>query len=108
MEKMAYLLLPADREVILPIPVSWTGGQDCIRWYFDKNGEFKVKSGYKVALSEKIRASASNPSLQQKWWNSLWCLNLSPKVKVFIWRACLNALLSLDNLWKRKVVGVSR
>ncbi|KAK3188614.1 hypothetical protein Dsin_028175 [Dipteronia sinensis] len=107
-EMMAHLLIPADREAILSIPVSWSGGQDCIRWFFDKSGEFMVKSGYNVALSKKTQVSVSNPSFQHKWWNSLWCLNLPPKVKVFIWRACLNALPSLVNLWKRKVVGVSR
>ncbi|KAK3205252.1 hypothetical protein Dsin_019298 [Dipteronia sinensis] len=50
----------------------------------------------------------SNPSMMCKWWNSLWKLNIPPKVRIFIWRACLNTIPSLENLWKRKITDVPR
>ncbi|KAK2649260.1 hypothetical protein Ddye_016749 [Dipteronia dyeriana] len=37
-------------------------------------------------------------------WKSLWKLNIPPKVRIFILRACLNAIPSRENLWRKKVV----
>ncbi|KAK2644204.1 hypothetical protein Ddye_019399 [Dipteronia dyeriana] len=37
--------------------------------------------------------------------SSLWSLNIPPKVRIFVWRICLNAIPSLANLWIRKVVA---
>ncbi|KAI9180810.1 hypothetical protein LWI28_008346 [Acer negundo] len=48
------LFLPADKFDILKIPVSWCGGQDSIKWHFKKNGSFSVKSGYRLAISERV------------------------------------------------------
>ncbi|KAK3229388.1 hypothetical protein Dsin_001269 [Dipteronia sinensis] len=58
-----------------------------------------------MALIDIIIASASNPSKEYSWWKSLWKLNIPPKVKIFIWQACLNAIPSKENLWKKKVVS---
>lgn len=80
------------------------GGQDHLSWHFEKSGCFSVKSGYRLALSEKLKTSVSNSSLIQKWWSLLWSLHLPPKVRIFIWRVYLDATPSLANLWKRKVV----
>ncbi|KAK3229805.1 hypothetical protein Dsin_001686 [Dipteronia sinensis] len=79
------LLIPVDKAAILSIPVSWGGGQDSLRWHYDKKGEYTVKSGYRLGLSEKIPNSASNPSTLFCWWNSLWNMCLPPKVKIFTW-----------------------
>lgn len=46
----------------------------------------------------------ASPSNGCKWWSFLWKLHIPPKIKNFIWRSCLNALPSTDNLWKRKIV----
>ncbi|KAK3212040.1 hypothetical protein Dsin_016746 [Dipteronia sinensis] len=96
--------LPADKEIIISIPLSFSGGPDSLTWHFEKSGVFSVKSGYKLALSEKLSASVSNSSNIRKWWSSVWNLNLPPKVRIFVWRACLNAIPSGFNLWKRKIM----
>ncbi|KAK3204646.1 hypothetical protein Dsin_018692 [Dipteronia sinensis] len=67
LEKIDIVLIPLDKEAIISMHVSLTGGQNCLTWHFDKFGSFTVKSG------------------------------------VFIWRACVNAIPSLFNLWKRKI-----
>ncbi|KAK2640211.1 hypothetical protein Ddye_028006 [Dipteronia dyeriana] len=99
-----HFLISADKTAILFIPVSWSEGQDSLRCHYDKMGEFNVKSGYRLALLEKFKDSASFSSSQHRLWNSMWNLNLPPKVRVFIWPAGLNALPFLDNLWKWNVV----
>ncbi|KAL5549925.1 hypothetical protein UlMin_000101 [Ulmus minor] len=37
------------------------------------------------------------------WWTTLWTLKLPPKIKKFLWRSCLNALPTKDNLVKRGI-----
>ncbi|TXG66711.1 hypothetical protein EZV62_007986 [Acer yangbiense] len=51
--KLDRLLLPCDKELVLSIPVSWLGGEDSLAWHFEKNGEYSVRSGYSLALSQK-------------------------------------------------------
>ncbi|GLU14963.1 hypothetical protein SLE2022_314970 [Rubroshorea leprosula] len=45
--------------------------------------------------------SASRPSA---FWKSIWKLRVPPKVQLFIWRTCHNALSSQVNLYRRGVV----
>ncbi|KAK3199023.1 hypothetical protein Dsin_022438 [Dipteronia sinensis] len=105
--KLRHLLLPIDRDFVRSIPVSWSGGHDSLSWHYDRNGCYSVKSGYRVALQRKLQAAAfsSSSSPSQKWWSSLWSFNVLPKVRIFIWRVCLNAVPSLANLRSRKVVA---
>ncbi|KAK3228943.1 hypothetical protein Dsin_000824 [Dipteronia sinensis] len=103
--KLHQLLLPIDRDIVRSIPVSWIGGHDSLSWHYDRKRCYSVKSGYRLALQRKLQDSASSSSSTQKWWSSLWCLNVPPKVRIFIWRVCLNAIPSLANLWARKVVA---
>ena len=107
-DKLNRFLLAGDKEIVLSIPISWSGGEDFLAWHFEKNGKYSVKSRYRLALSQKIYESGSNSDMLQSWWNKLWNLNLPPKVKIFVWRACWNAFPSLQNLWKRKVVESPR
>ncbi|KAK9989399.1 hypothetical protein SO802_029638 [Lithocarpus litseifolius] len=36
-------------------------------------------------------------------WNKIWSLNVPPKVRTFLWRACSNCLPTRDNLHRRRV-----
>ncbi|KAL5759510.1 hypothetical protein ACOSQ2_018348 [Xanthoceras sorbifolium] len=89
--KLRDLFLPLDREAILSIPLSYRGGPDCWTWHFDKKGRYLVS------------ASSSSHLQLIKWWSRFWGLNIPPKIRIFAWRACLNALPTLHNLMKRKV-----
>ncbi|KAK0603295.1 hypothetical protein LWI29_003462 [Acer saccharum] len=55
-------------------------------------------------MMNKIAAAPSNTSQSRKWWKAIWNLCSPPKIKIFVWRACLNALPSLANLGVRNVV----
>ncbi|KAK2637553.1 hypothetical protein Ddye_032345 [Dipteronia dyeriana] len=102
--KINQYFLPIDRDEILSIPISWNGGQDFLKWHYDKRGEFSVKSGYDLAVKDRLQSSSSNTSKSSRWWNSLWKLNIPPKVRIFAWRACMNEIPSLETLWKRKII----
>ncbi|KAK2649080.1 hypothetical protein Ddye_016569 [Dipteronia dyeriana] len=88
--------------------VSWKGGQDCLSWHFERNDVYSVKSGYRLALNEKLKVLVSNSLMIRKWWNFLWSLHLPPKIELFVLRVCLNAIPSMANLWKRKMVAHPR
>ncbi|KAL0357406.1 UNVERIFIED_CONTAM: Retrovirus-related Pol polyprotein from type-1 retrotransposable element R2 [Sesamum calycinum] len=45
--------------------------------------------------------SSTSMTAESDWWRKLWQLKLPSKIKVFPWRACLNALPTAANLNKR-------
>lgn len=73
-------------------------------WHYDKRGEYSVKSGYQLAQKIQFPNNPSSSSNNHKQWNALWALDLSEKIKIFIWRAFHNLLPIAENLWKRKVL----
>ncbi|KAL5767312.1 hypothetical protein ACOSQ2_014095 [Xanthoceras sorbifolium] len=97
-------LYDRKQDSILEIPLSLGDCADSLIWHFDKTGEYSVKSGYRVAAQEKLSLSGSSSSPDSKWWLALWNLNIPPKIKIFIWRVCHNAIPSLCNLCSRKIV----
>ncbi|KAL5788264.1 hypothetical protein ACOSP7_005213 [Xanthoceras sorbifolium] len=102
--KLDQVFVAADRDSILEIPLSFGDCNDSLIWHFDKNGEYSVKSGYRVAAQEKLSFKGSSSCPDSKWWLALWNLNIPPKIKIFVWRVCLNAIPSLCNLCSRKIV----
>ncbi|KAL5838662.1 hypothetical protein ACOSQ3_015831 [Xanthoceras sorbifolium] len=92
--KLDQVFVAADRDSILEIPLSLGDCADSLIWHFDKTGEY----------SEKLSLSGSSSSPDSKWWLALWNLNIPPKIKIFIWRVCHNAIPSLCNLCSRKIV----
>ncbi|KAL5783938.1 hypothetical protein ACOSQ2_006330 [Xanthoceras sorbifolium] len=102
--KLDQVFVAADRDSIMEIPLSFGDCNDSLIWHFDKNGEYSVKSGYRVAAQEKLSLKGSSSCPDSKWWLALWNLNIPPKIKIFIWRVCLNAIPSLCNLCSRKIV----
>ena len=97
--KLDSIFLPLDEEFILSIPISMRGGNDCLSWHYDKHGMYTVKSGYWLASTLSLEDSPSSISKSQRWWKSLWHLNIPPKIKVFIWRVCSKVIPCLHNLW---------
>ncbi|KAL0455661.1 UNVERIFIED_CONTAM: hypothetical protein Slati_0905300 [Sesamum latifolium] len=58
-----------------------------------KNGVFSVRSAYHLACSvEDKLCSSSRMAEKASWWRKIWQAKLQNKVKVFIWRACVDAL----------------
>ncbi|XP_019167627.1 PREDICTED: uncharacterized protein LOC109163330 [Ipomoea nil] len=83
-----------DTGLILKLPVSMDY-EDIWYWEGDIRGCYSVKDGYR-----RLGFLKSNPS---PVWNNVWKLQVPPKWKVFLWRALLNILPSLDNLINRRV-----
>ncbi|GKV17774.1 hypothetical protein SLEP1_g28235 [Rubroshorea leprosula] len=89
---------------ILKIPIG--AGFDSLVWHLDKYGRFSIKSAYLLAFNTIHEPSmdSNNMPLSPIEWKHLWKLKVPPKVRVFMWRAFLNSLPSLDNLVKSRIV----
>ena len=102
---MNTLFSEATRQEILAIPLTRVEEEDRVIWKANKVHDFSVKSAYQVALKlthQQIGESSHNQS-NEKVWKHIWTLNVPPKVRNFLWRACSNILPTRENLHRRKV-----
>ncbi|CAN6564467.1 unnamed protein product [Malus baccata var. baccata] len=100
-----------DVAPILSIPLSRTGGLDRLVWHYNVNGEYSVRSGYRVAvdlmengaLGRKGRGAPSDKQKNNQVWNQIWKLNVPNTIKIFIWRCCNRAVAVRHNLQRRRM-----
>ena len=98
--------MPFEARTILNIPLSHSLPEDQIIWVGNKKGEFSVKSVYYIAtkgLDTKEEGESSSSDARSPLWKKLWHLNIPPKVRIFAWKMCMNALPTYVNLQKRGV-----
>ncbi|KAL0008623.1 hypothetical protein SO802_010125 [Lithocarpus litseifolius] len=103
------LFLPFEARTILNIPISYNLPEDKIIWVGNNRGVFSIKSAYYVALnlvesSEEGECSYKDP--REFLWRNLWHLHIPSKIKIFAWRACVDALPTMVNLQNRGI-GIS-
>ncbi|XP_075504380.1 uncharacterized protein LOC142541806 [Primulina tabacum] len=104
-QKVLWLI---DHEEVRPIPLGNLDGDDDMVWFYYSSGAYKVKSGYHLVRSSDVDGSHRDRGRQQKCYKRLWSLNIPPDVKIFIWRACSEALPTCFLLAKRGIsVGPS-
>ncbi|KAJ1403308.1 Reverse transcriptase zinc-binding domain [Sesbania bispinosa] len=89
-------------------PVSWFQERDKLIWPFARDGGYSVRTGYHVVRSEMsqglptVSISHLPPT---ELWKEIWNLQVPQKVRMFVWRACNNALPVMGNLFKRKIAA---
>ena len=93
------------KDEILSLPLNNTNGHDSVIWMENRAKEFTVKLADKVVyrLRHHHKAEHSAARIHGYTWNMSWTLNVPPKVRTFIWRACSNCLPTRDNLHRRRV-----
>ena len=89
---------PKDTEHILKIMLPKSLGPDKLKWGFDKYGNYAVKSGYQVALKLKFPDWPGTSKRKSSEWHTIWKLDLSEKIKIFMWRAAQNLPPTFENL----------
>ncbi|KAL0285703.1 UNVERIFIED_CONTAM: hypothetical protein Scaly_2811600 [Sesamum calycinum] len=91
-----------DGEFILGIPLSQVGIDDILVWYYSSSGLFTVRSAYHLICSLENSPGLSSLFVNEHaWWRFVWQAKVPNKVKVFIWKTCLNALPTSRNLLQR-------
>ena len=97
-----------DAKAILSMPLSHRNAADLLMWLHSKNGEYTVRSGYRIVRGIARQEVGMEESYRELYgslvWRHLWKLHLPNKIKVFGWRACQNVLPTWENLARRIVI----
>ena len=97
---------PHEATSILAISFSAMSITDSLHWKHTKTREFTVRSAYHLqsqGIDQSNQAEGSNAQDSRRFWKRLWRLQIPPKSKHFLWRACLNALPTKANLTHRGI-----
>uniref|UniRef100_A0A7N2LPY4 Reverse transcriptase zinc-binding domain-containing protein n=1 Tax=Quercus lobata TaxID=97700 RepID=A0A7N2LPY4_QUELO len=69
--------------------------------------KWKIGNGQSIMVARKLKkvdeAEHSWAQVDKRMWNKLWKLDIPPKVSNFVWRACLDILLTCANLFRRTI-----
>ena len=98
------IFLPRDVEVIQQIPLSFRKPRDKLIWTGTPNGKFSVRSVYRLLLGEtssSLGSSSSGGSLDRHLWSNIWSGQVQPKIRLFMWRACLDILPTKTKLFDK-------
>lgn len=86
-----YYLWSCDVFRVLQVPLGAQESEDMSYWFFSNNGNFTVRSCYYRIFEQKREVEASSLGasnlLELKEWKWIWGLQLSPKIRTFLWRA---------------------
>ncbi len=99
------IFCPRDVELILQIPLSCRRPADVLIWAGTKRGTFSVKSAYRLqsANHNSQAASSSSSASAQSLWSAIWAVQVSPKVKLFVWKACQNIIPTQTKLFEKGI-----
>lgn len=98
-----------DRARIMAIPLGKVGADDRMVWHYSKDGMFSVRSCYHF-IFESTSSLAAGPSGitsgdEPHRWRDIWCLPIPPKIRMFLWRACMGILPHKLELFRRHIIG---
>ena len=101
-----HMFLPHKASSILGIPLSSHGSSDTLIWPHTSNGRYSVRSAYHFLMERatRDRPSHSNMEEESSLWKNIWSLKVIPRIKSFLWRACLEVLPTKTNLFNRHLV----
>ncbi|KAK6144804.1 hypothetical protein DH2020_021624 [Rehmannia glutinosa] len=94
LNKLREFFQESDIAAILAIPIRQCRTEDRNIWHFSKDGNYSVKTGYKIARAryDDINNAASASGGCKKLWRWIWNLPIPPKVQVFLWK-CAQGIL---------------
>ena len=61
---------------------------------------YTVRSGYHVAQS---MARQVGRNVVEGGWMKIWRMQVPPRIKLFVWKACMECFPSIMNLYKRGI-----
>ena len=107
LDKLEQLFLPRDVAIIKQIPLSVRRPRDKLIWTGTKSGNFTVKSAYSLLLHQSSVASGSSSNgmgSARSLWSRIWSAQVPPKVRLFMWRACLDILPTKTKLFDKGLI----
>ena len=61
---------------------------DVLIWHFTKDGEFTVRSRYRITINLNHLSGSSSSDEAARWRLKIWKLDVPQKVKLVLWRVC--------------------
>lgn len=97
-----------EASIILSIPVSSVGMIDSQIWRHTLNGQYSVKSVYKVVKEGEHKTKGeAGPNTKadndRKLLGKIWVLEIKRNIQHFLWRVCNNIILVGDILIRRGI-----
>ncbi|CAN1310238.1 Uncharacterized mitochondrial protein AtMg00310 [Linum perenne] len=86
---------------IWSIPIKQSNLEDMRIWGLSRNGEYIVRSGYRVAMERIFDQSQHHV---QGNWTELWNVEAPPRMKVLLWRVTRNVLPNRMVLQQRRIL----
>lgn len=97
------ILWDVDAEEVKRIHLCDNSENDRLVWHYDSKGEFTVRSGYHLAMSQEESGSNGLQCGFSSGLKKMWGLRISNKIKIHIWMMIFDALPTRSNLMIRKV-----
>ncbi|XP_074289142.1 uncharacterized protein LOC141614282 [Silene latifolia] len=101
---LAQWLLPIDKDRVTIIRISPNKPGDVWYWVAEKDGLYSVRSAYRrlAGEAESVEVGGASDWEKEKWlWNRLWKIPVWPRVKLFFWQLCSEALATRANIATR-------
>ncbi|XP_074318065.1 uncharacterized protein LOC141654850 [Silene latifolia] len=98
------MFLPFEGERIKNIRLSENMGHDMWFWSAEKDGILTVRSAYRLLAggTEFLEVGGASNWEREKWlWSRLWKIPVWPRVKLFFWQLCSEALATRANIATR-------
>ncbi|KAL0298735.1 UNVERIFIED_CONTAM: hypothetical protein Sradi_6533300 [Sesamum radiatum] len=88
-ELMSSIFIQEDVDCILSISLPADRGRDVLKWHYEKNGRFPVRSAYQIALWQAVNGDQGY-SLRSSGnrWRFISKARDPPTVQLFGWRLC--------------------
>ncbi|KAL2922939.1 hypothetical protein RDABS01_014430 [Bienertia sinuspersici] len=105
-EKISQIFNGEDRSKVLNNPLSHSWPEDRLYKWPRTHGVYTVRSRYwlgKLGATSNWANAASD--MEKKCWKVVWNMDGPPKLKHFLWRACVGILAVKERLYSRYVVA---
>ncbi|KAF7825156.1 putative RNA-directed DNA polymerase [Senna tora] len=93
---------------IQSIPPDPEQGEDRWVWEYDRKGVYSVKTGYRSMMievwSQLDLGLDIDGDATTRLWKKLWKLPIISRYKVFLWRACLGIIPTVESLERRGMI----
>ncbi|MBA0845521.1 hypothetical protein Goarm_022797 [Gossypium armourianum] len=89
---------------ILAIPISESRPEDMLVWKYEGLGEYTVRSGYRVLITDYLQSDLHMSSTNEEYksfYMDLWTLHIPEKIKIHVWRLFNNMVPHYENLARR-------
>ncbi|XP_074308855.1 uncharacterized protein LOC141643553 [Silene latifolia] len=100
-ELIGALFLPFEQERIRAIQLSDIKPIDDWCWDHTKDGQYSVRTAYHLLMGRGGEAEQSDYGRSKWLWNVIWKTPVIPRVKIFMWQLCHDALPTRHNIGRR-------